>query len=480
MGMVAAGHALSVPGNHENKLVRALAGPQGPGQPRPRGDARASWPASRRGVPRPRCRVLPGPGLHYVLDGGRLVVAHAGLKEAYHGRASGRVRSFALYGDTTGETDEFGLPVRYPWAEDYRGRAMVLYGHTPVTDLEWVNNTLCLDTGCVFGGRLTALRYPERETGVGAGRAGLVRTRPAVPGRTCSAARRGGPRDPRCSTSATCWASGSSRPGSTGGSRSGRRTRPAALEVMSRFAVDPRLAALPAADHGAVRRPRADRPTWSTRRRRSPPTARTGSREVICEEKHMGSRAVVLVCRDGPRPAGAFGAPGACRAPCYTRTGRPFFDAGRSTEQLLAAVRAAVDGAGLWEELEHRLAAAGRRAAALVGQGRRTCCGTSTRRSAPRPGRRCPPRSPRSARPPRRGLDVAELLARSAGPGRRTRTRVHRRLPALLLADRRAGRASGWRPFQVLASRAAPRYRRRGPRLAPGPGRPPGRGRARR
>ena len=101
---------------------------------------------------------------HQVLDDGKLVVAHAGLKESYHGRASGRVRSFALYGDTTGETDEFGLPVRYPWAEDYRGRATVLYGHTPTTELTWINNTLCLDTGCVFGGRLSALRYPERET----------------------------------------------------------------------------------------------------------------------------------------------------------------------------------------------------------------------------------------------------------------------------------------------------------------------------
>ena len=98
-----------------------------------------------------------------MLDSGRLVVAHAGLKEDYHGRASGAGAVFALYGDTTGETDEYGLPVRYPWAEDYRGRAMVLYGHTPVPEPEWVNNTMCLDTGCVFGGRLTALRYPERE-----------------------------------------------------------------------------------------------------------------------------------------------------------------------------------------------------------------------------------------------------------------------------------------------------------------------------
>lgn len=94
-----------------------------------------------------------------VLDDGRCVVAHAGLPERLHNRSSGVVRSFALYG----ETDEFGLPIRYPWANDYRGAAVVVYGHTPVPDAEWINNTICIDTGCVFGGKLTALRYPERE-----------------------------------------------------------------------------------------------------------------------------------------------------------------------------------------------------------------------------------------------------------------------------------------------------------------------------
>jgi len=69
---------------------------------------------------------------HYVLDDGKLVVAHAGLKEEFQGRGSGAVREFCLYGETTGETDEFGLPVRYNWAADYRGQAMVVYGHTPV------------------------------------------------------------------------------------------------------------------------------------------------------------------------------------------------------------------------------------------------------------------------------------------------------------------------------------------------------------
>jgi protein phosphatase len=162
MGMVAAGHGLCVPGNHENKLVRALRGAKvlvSHGLEETLAQLAGETGEFRKQV-EDFCYGLVS---HLVLDDGRLVVAHAGLKQAYHGRASGRVRSFALYGDSTGETDEFGLPVRYPWANDYRGKAMVLYGHTPTPEPEWVNNTMCLDTGCVFGGKLTALRYPDKE-----------------------------------------------------------------------------------------------------------------------------------------------------------------------------------------------------------------------------------------------------------------------------------------------------------------------------
>src|SRR5699024_4357796 len=138
MGMVGSGHALAVPGNHEAKLVRALRGAKVTVS---HGLAETlAQLAEEDGEFRDQvaafCYDLVS---HLVLDDGRLVVAHAGLKEAYHGRASGRVRAFALYGDTTGETDEFGLPVRYPWAQDYRGQAVVLYGHTPVPSVEWVN-----------------------------------------------------------------------------------------------------------------------------------------------------------------------------------------------------------------------------------------------------------------------------------------------------------------------------------------------------
>jgi protein phosphatase len=166
MGMAATGDALVVAGNHEHKLVRALRRAEAGGRAKVgRNLARTlellvAEPEEFLEEAFTFCARLAG---HLVLDGGALVVAHAGLKEAYHGRDSGRVRAFALFGDTTGERDEYGLPVRLPWAEDYHGRAMVLYGHTPAAEHEWVNNTLCLDTGCCFGGALTAVRYPERE-----------------------------------------------------------------------------------------------------------------------------------------------------------------------------------------------------------------------------------------------------------------------------------------------------------------------------
>ncbi|MDT4917798.1 MAG: hypothetical protein QOH89_2498, partial [Pseudonocardiales bacterium] len=162
MGMVAAGDAFCVPGNHENKLLRALRG-RNVQVTHGLAESLAQLAAEPDDFRAEVERFMDGLISHYVLDDGRLVVSHAGLTERYQGRASGRVREFCLYGQTTGETDEYGLPVRYPWAQEYRGKAMVLYGHTPVPVPEWINNTLCLDTGCVFGGRLSALRYPERE-----------------------------------------------------------------------------------------------------------------------------------------------------------------------------------------------------------------------------------------------------------------------------------------------------------------------------
>ncbi|WP_413103630.1 polynucleotide kinase-phosphatase [Streptomyces sp. Inha503] len=355
MGMVASGAALCVPGNHENKLGRYLKGRK---VRVTHGLAETVEQLDRehRADPAFVDRVrdfIESLVSHYVLDGGALVVCHAGLPEKYHGRTSGRVRSHALYGETTGETDEFGLPVRYPWAEDYRGRAAVVYGHTPTPRASWLNNTICLDTGCVFGGRMTALRWPERElVDVPAERVWYEPVKPLT-------------------TEAPGGADG--RPLDLGDVR-GRRiveTRhmgriavkeenaAAALEVMSRFAVDPRLLGhLPptmaptatskegtgggVADGGFLEHPAEAFAAYRA----------DGVRQVICEEKHMGSRAVALVCRDADIARERFGTPDGVSGAIHTRTGRPFFDDAQLTETVLRGLSGCLDRAGLWQELD--------------------------------------------------------------------------------------------------------------------------------
>ncbi|MDT4942756.1 MAG: hypothetical protein QOJ34_2845, partial [Pseudonocardiales bacterium] len=288
---------------------------------------------------------------HYVLDDGRLVVSHAGLTERYQGRASGRVREFCLYGQTTGETDEYGLPVRYPWAQEYRGKAMVLYGHTPVPTPEWINNTLCLDTGCVFGGRLTALRYPERE--LVSVPAAEVYYEPAKPFPTNPdavvsdvAARR----DPEVLdlTDVIGTRVIETRYQKRIGVR--EENAAAALEVMSRFAIDPRwLLYLPPTMSPVAT---STLPDLLEHPEQAFDYFRTeGVDQLVCEEKHMGSRAVVLVCRSLDAARARFGAPGDQCGAVWTRTGRPFF-AEELTAQLVERLRHAAETAGLFDELD--------------------------------------------------------------------------------------------------------------------------------
>ncbi|MET8683196.1 polynucleotide kinase-phosphatase [Streptomyces sp. NPDC004732] len=342
MSMVAGGTALCVPGNHENKLGRHLKG-RGVQHTHGLAETVAQLSAESEEFRTQVREFVDGLVSHYVLDGGRLVVCHAGLPEKYHGRTSGRVRSHALYGDTTGETDEFGLPVRYPWAEEYRGRAAVVYGHTPVPTATWLNNTICLDTGAVFGGMLTALRWPERElVDVPAER---VWYEPSRPLRTEAP----GGHDGRPLDLNDVHGRRAVETRHAGRVAVREENAAAALEVMSRFAVDPRL--LPYL-------PPTMAPTATSRREgylEHPAEAfaayaEDGVARVVCEEKHMGSRAVVLVCRDADTARERFGVEGPTGSLC-TRTGRPFFDDPAVTEQIIGRVRDAVTEAGLWEEL---------------------------------------------------------------------------------------------------------------------------------
>lgn len=163
MTLVRSGLAIAVPGNHDVKLLRWLDGRNvkaNHGLDRTIAQLATEPDAFKAEVH----AFLDGLVSHAWLDGGELVVAHAGIKEEMIGRAAGAVREFCLYGERSGEVDHLGLSVRYHWAAEYEGQPAIVYGHTPVPEPEWVNNTLCIDTGCCFGGKLTALRWPERET----------------------------------------------------------------------------------------------------------------------------------------------------------------------------------------------------------------------------------------------------------------------------------------------------------------------------
>jgi protein phosphatase len=348
MDMVAQGQALCVPGNHDMKFLKKLQGRDVRivhGLAETLTQMEQETPAFRAEV----AQFLDGLVSHYVLDDGKLVVAHAGMKQTMQGRGSRAVRDFALYGETTGETDEFGLPVRYNWAGEYRGHAMVVYGHTPVPAPEWLNHTLNIDTGCVFGGRLTALRYPEKElVSVPARRMYCEPVRPlTVPAEqqpTLTAQQQHD--DLLDIEDVTGKRYITTRLHHTVVIR--EENAIAALEVMSRFAADPRwLIYLPptmspcetSKEPGLLEHPAEAFAYYR----------REGVEQVICEEKHMGSRAVVIVCRGegvARRRFGVLGGDGIC----YTRTGRRFFDDAALEAEVLTRVRNVCERAGLWEQ----------------------------------------------------------------------------------------------------------------------------------
>ncbi len=348
MQMQKADAAICVPGNHDVKLVRALRGKN----VKPTHGLAESLAQLEKEPAEFKAQIaefLDGLVGHYVLDNGKLVVAHAGMKTELQGRASGRVREFALYGETTGETDEFGLPIRLNWADEYRGAATVVYGHTPVPEPQWVNRTINIDTGCVFGGKLTALQYPEKE--LVSVRAHQTYYQPAKPFLADESQR---------STKTHAYDDILNIDDVLGKRIISTRLHHnvtvreentiTALETISRFAVDPKwLIYLP--------------PTMSPTETTNSPGLleypaeaftyyrKQGVSNVVWEEKHMGSRAVVIVCRDPETAKRRFGVADDTLGICYTRTGRRFFDDITIETELLKRVKAAVDKADYWETL---------------------------------------------------------------------------------------------------------------------------------
>lgn len=160
MNMAAQGMAYSVSGNHDDKLFRKLIGRNVQVRHGLEVTMEQLSAYSKKFIN--QIMDFLGSLPHHILfDEGRLVIAHAGLAGHLHGKHGKSIRDLCLYGPTTGAVDERGLPVRLDWAADYAGQAVVVYGHTPVHEPTWKNNTINIDTGCVFGGKLTALTYPD-------------------------------------------------------------------------------------------------------------------------------------------------------------------------------------------------------------------------------------------------------------------------------------------------------------------------------
>lgn len=342
MAMVRSGNALAVPGNHDVKLVRYLSGKpirQSHGITLTIAEMEQEDASFREEVR----AFLDGLVSHYVLDDGRLAVSHAGLKEEYVGRGSKTVRDFCLYEETTGETDEYGLPVRLNWAADYRGKTEIVYGHTPQPEVQAVNGTVCIDTCCVFGGKLTAYRYPEKEiVDVDALRQYCEPAKPLVPETQLD--------ENMLSVTdvqGKLHLSTALLPSLT----VPEENAAAALEVMSRFAADPRwLIYLPPTMSPCETSPLEgflEHPLEAFAYYR-----KHGVQRVVCEKKHMGSRSVIVLCHTADAAKKRFGIDDGTRGIIYTRTGRRFFDSAETEAEILSRLDAALTTKGFWGDFE--------------------------------------------------------------------------------------------------------------------------------
>jgi protein phosphatase len=349
--MMDAGQALCVPGNHDAKLLRKLRGKDVKvthGLEKTLAELEGLPSEARGSYEKDMAEFIDSLVSHYILDGGKLVVAHAGMKESLQGRTSGTVRAFALFGETTGETDEFGLPVRYNWAAEYRGKAMVVYGHTPVPEPSWLNNTINIDTGCVYGGALTALRYPEGE--LVSVPAKQMYAEPSRPFKLDAPLTVQQEQDDVLDIDDVLGKKIISTRLMNNIMIREENTK-AALEVMSRFVINPKwLIYLPPTMSPVTTMPNGEL-------LEHPDAAfgyykEQGVTRVVCEEKHMGSRTIVIITKDEDAVRKRFGIQHEGFGICYTRTGRPFFNDADMQRALLSQLRDALTETNFWEDFQ--------------------------------------------------------------------------------------------------------------------------------
>lgn len=165
-GLVQQDLAYYVPGNHCNKLYRYFLGNKVQlthGLETTVAEFEALDRRQQLHVRKSFIQLYENAPLYQVFTKEKLVIVHAGISEELIGKHHSRVKTFVLYGDITGEKNQDGSPVRRDWAQYYKGEPYIVYGHTPVTEVRKVGKTYNIDTGAVFGRKLSSLRFPEFE-----------------------------------------------------------------------------------------------------------------------------------------------------------------------------------------------------------------------------------------------------------------------------------------------------------------------------
>ena len=277
---------------------------------------------------------------YLVFDDCNLVVSHAGIKEEFIMKDSNRIYNFCLNGDTTGENDEYGLPIRNDWASLYKGNYIIVYGHTPTYRPIIKNRTYNIDTGCVFGGMLTAFRYPEKTlVSVNSLKEYIKPIKPLTDDTQDD------------NLSINNMINGLSLLTKFKSINISSNRVDKSIETISRFSVDPHwLIYLPPTMSPCKDSDKDDYLEYPTEA--FDYYIKNNIKDVICEQKHMGSRAVIVLCKNAEYAKERFNVKDGSFGCIYTRTGKPFFRDINTQNEILTRLNKVLEKTKFWDDFK--------------------------------------------------------------------------------------------------------------------------------
>lgn len=343
--MCDAGLAYAVIGNQDRRLLEVLRE-----SPEADPDALAPWWAAAS--PEDRQAILAWTAQvpsHLVLDGGRLVAVHGGIRPDMIGRDTPPITAFCTYGSTPGEHALVQSRALADWAAELPEGVTVVFSHQPVVDVQDAGSHVAIDTACLYGGRLSAFRYPERS----------VVSVPAAKAYAPAEWPEATVQETKAKSELDRWELPVSLLNgeflvqtAAGYSFSVTNTQFAAtVELLQMETVSPRWLIYlppsmsppqPATEPGHLEHPHEAFSYYEKK----------GQTHVVVQEKCAGRRAVVVICRDAAAARKHFGAQDDRIGVVYSRYGRPLLTDPADERELLSQLQAGAEAAGLWEALK--------------------------------------------------------------------------------------------------------------------------------